>query len=60
MKIEWYCFETNHDKGPLDEIGGPVKDADYRSAISKKVVIESPQQSATYADSILQSMYIGQ
>ena len=58
MKIEWYSLETN-DKGPLDETGGPVKHADYRSIISKKVVIESPQQSASYADSILQFMYIG-
>ena len=51
MKIEWYYFEANHGKGPVDGIGGSVKHAVYRNVLSKKVIIENPQQFASYADS---------
>ena len=39
-------------KGPVDGIGGSVKHAVYRNVLSKKIIIESPQQLASYADSI--------
>ena len=60
MKIEWYYFEANHGKG--DGIGGSIKHAVYRNVLSKKVIIENPQQFASYADSILpniQVMFVG-
>ena len=52
MKIWRYYFEANCGKGPVDGIGGSVKHAVYRNVLSKKIIIESPQQLASYADSI--------
>ena len=53
MKIWRYYFEANCGKGPVDGIDGSVKHAVYRNVLSKKIIIESPQQLASYADSIL-------
>ena len=62
MKIEWYYFQGNHGKGPVDGTGGSVKHAVYRNVLSKKVIIENTQQFASYADNILpniQVMFVG-
>ena len=62
MKTEWYYFEANHGKGPVDQLGGSVTHAVYRNVLSKKVIIENSQQFASYADSILpniQVMFVG-
>ena len=58
MKIWRYYFEANCGKGPVDGIDGSVKHAVYRNVLSKKIIIESPQQLASYAGSILPNIQV--
>ena len=58
MKTEWYCFEVNHGKGPVEGIVCSVKHTVYRNVVSKKVIIESPQQFASYSESILPNIQV--
>ena len=46
-----YYNERHHGKGPLNGIGGCVKNMVFHAALSKKVVIHSPEDFARYANS---------
>ena len=50
IKIHWNYFEANHNKGAVDGVGGIVKHAVFRHVQSGRVVINSPQQFAEFAD----------
>ena len=50
-EITRYYNERHHGKGPMDGIGGSVKNFVFRAVLSNKVVINTPEEFAIYADS---------
>ena len=48
--ICWYYNERHHGKGPIDDIGGTVKNLVFRHFKPGKVVINTPEEFAHYAD----------
>ena len=44
--LEWHYNEAHHGKGPMDEIGDPVKNTVFRKVLSGEVVIGSPEEFA--------------
>lgn len=49
-KVIRYYNERHHGKGPMDGIGGCVKNVVYRAVLSEKVVIGSPSDFAEFAN----------
>ena len=47
--ITWYYNERHHGKGPMDGIGGTIKNIVFRHVKSGKCVIDTPKQFAEYA-----------
>ena len=50
--IEWHYNEAHHGKGPMDGIGGTVKNLVYRKVFSGDVVINTPKEFADFANGI--------
>ena len=40
--LMWLCNGRHHEKGPIDGVGGTVKDVAFRKVKSGQVVIYSP------------------
>ena len=58
LQIMWHYFESHHGKGAVDSLGGCVKNTVYRRVLANQIVINSPKQFATYADSLLPSINV--
>ena len=58
--LEWHYNEAHHGKGPMDEIGGTVKNTFFCKFLSGEVVIGSPAEFAQHANQICQvdSLYL--
>ena len=52
INIEWHYNEAHHGKGPMDGIGGTVKNLVYRRVLSGDVVINTPKEFTNFADQI--------
>ena len=52
MNLEWHYNEAHHGKGPMDGIGGTLKNVVYRKVMSGDLVINSPKEFATHADAL--------
>ena len=52
INIEWHYNEAHRGKGPMDGIGGTVKNLVYRRVLSGHVVINTPKEFANFADQI--------
>jgi len=50
MEITWCYNERHHGKGPMDGIGGTLKNCVYRDTMSGKCFINTPMEFAEYAD----------
>ena len=50
INIEWHYNEAHH--GPMDGVGGTVKNLVYRRVLSGDVVINIPKEFANFADQI--------
>ena len=50
LNITWCYNERNHDKGPMDGIGGTLKSCIYRDVISGKNLIDTPKPFAKNAN----------
>ena len=50
VKVNWYYNERHHGKGPLDDIGGTIKNKVYRDAMSNKCLIKNAKDFANYAN----------
>ena len=48
--ITWHYNERHHGKGPMDGIGGSLKNIVFRAVKSGKVVISTPEEFALYPD----------
>ena len=51
--LTWHYNERHHGKGPMDGIGGSLKNIVFRAVKSGKVVISTPEEFAHYADSAI-------
>ena len=54
--LSWNFFEVNHGKGAADGVGGTVKHRVYREVLAGRLVIEGPEDFATNADRLLDSI----
>ena len=52
MNLEWHYNEAHHGKGPMDGIGGAVKNAVFRKVLSGAVKISSPKEFAEYVNHV--------
>ena len=52
ITIEWHYNKVQHGKGPMDGIGGTVKNPVYRRVLSGDVVINTPREFAKFANQI--------
>ena len=50
IDLEWHYNEAHRGKGPMDGIGGTVKNTVFRKVLSGEVVIGSPKELARYAN----------
>ena len=44
LSLEWHYNEAHHGKGPMDGIGGTVKNMVYRRVLAGDIVINNPKQ----------------
>ena len=61
MNITWCYNEQHHGKGPMDGIGGTIKNCVYRDVMSGKCVIDTPKQFAEHAEKVakgITSLYV--
>ena len=60
MNIEWHYNEAHHGKGPMDGIGGAVKNTVFRKVLSGEAKIASPEEFAKYANDLCEvhSLYL--
>ena len=60
INIEWHYNEAHHGKGPVDGIGGAVKNTVFRKVLSGEAKIASPEEFAKYANDICEvhSLYL--
>ena len=49
-QVHRYYNERHHGKGPMDGLGGCVKNYVFRAVLSEKVVISTPKEFADYAN----------
>ena len=50
INLSWFYNEWHHGKGPMDGIGGTLKNAVYRDVKSGKAIINDAKEFAEYAD----------
>ena len=53
LEITWSYFESHHGKGPVDGIGGRLKNQVYKTVKAGHIVINGAEQFATHANSII-------
>lgn len=46
LEIEWNYNEAHHEKGPMDGVGGTIKNCVFREVKSGRLTIESPEEFA--------------
>ena len=51
--IQWYYNERHHEKGPMDGVGGTVKNMIFQHVKSNKFVINGAKDFAEYANKII-------
>ena len=56
LNLTLCCNERHHGKGPMDGIGGTLKNSIYWDVISRKCVIDTPKQFAKYAESAVKGI----
>ena len=51
--IQWYYNERHHGKGPMEDVGGTVKNIIFQHVKPKKCVINGAKDFAEYANKII-------
>ena len=54
--VTWCYNERHHGKGPMDELGGAVKNKVFRDVKSGKVQITGAKLFAEYADQVVKNI----
>ena len=52
LHLEWHYNEAHHGKGPMDGVGGTVKNMVYRRVLAGDIVIDNPEQFAAFAHEV--------
>ena len=52
VDIVWHNFEAYHGKGPMDGIGGTIKNVVFKKVLSGSTVINTPKESAESANTV--------
>ena len=52
LSLEWHYNEAHHGKGPMDGVGGTVKNMVYRRVLAGDIVIDNPKQFANFAQEV--------
>ena len=61
LEVNWYYSERHHGKGPMDGIGGTIKNKVFRDVMSNKCLIKNAKDFAEYANKTINgitSIYI--
>ena len=53
IDIEWNYFESNHGKGPVESIGGGVKQKVFKHVKAFKVVLSTAEEFSKYANEVV-------
>ena len=56
LNVSWFYNERHHGKGPMDGVGGTVKNVVFRDVKSGKCTITSPEEFADFANKRLESI----
>ena len=56
INLSWFYNERHHGKGPMDRIGGTLKNAVYRDVKSGKAIIKDAKEFAEYADKAIKGI----
>ena len=54
--IEWNYNEAHHGKGPMDGIGGTIKNKVFQEVKSGRIVVTSPEDFARHAGKLVESV----
>ena len=57
INLSWFYNEWHHGKGPMDGIGGTLKNAVYRDVKSGKAIINDAKEFAEYADETIKGFH---
>ena len=52
VDIVWHYFEARHGKGPMDGIGGTIKNMVFKKVLSGSTVINTPKEFAEFANTV--------
>jgi len=52
-EIEWHFNEAHHGKGPMDGVGGPIKNKVFREVKSGRLIVRSPKDFADAAERLV-------
>ena len=56
IDVEWHYNKTHHGKGPMDVVGGTIKNLDFCAVKSGKVSVRDPEEFAKAANDIVLSV----
>ena len=52
VDIVWHYFEARHGKGPMDGIGGTIKNMVFKKVLSGSTVINTPKEFAEFTNTV--------
>ena len=53
VNLRWYYNERHHGKGPMDGVGGTIKNRVYRDVMSNKCLIKSAEEFSNHANKVV-------
>ena len=56
IDLEWHYNEAHHGKGPMDGVGGTIKNLVFRAVKSGKVSVRNPAEFVNVANQIVPSI----
>lgn len=54
--MQWHFNEAHHGKGPMDGIGGTIKNVVYRNVKSGKILVNSAKEFCDAANKLVPSI----
>ena len=60
IELEWHYNQAHHGKGPMDGIGGTVKNKVFREVLSNRIVVNTPEEFTMHVNNLcdVQSLYL--
>ena len=56
IDIEWHYMEAHHGKGPMDGVGGTIKNKIFKEVKSGRLIIRTPEEFAVAAQTLVPSI----